>query len=67
MLKMLGLVIIAGVVGYMVGLFGGMFLVDAFSTNTHDKALEAAMTGAFVIGPGIAAGAILGVIIYYKR
>lgn len=37
--------------GYLLGLFGGMLLIPLFSSNTHDRGLEAAMTSAFVIGP----------------
>ncbi len=40
-----------GVVGYVVGLFGGMGLVYLLSSNQHDQSAEAAMTGAFVVGP----------------
>ena len=29
----------------------GYFLVEGLSSNTHDRSLEAAMTGAFVVGP----------------
>ncbi|MFO0731288.1 MAG: hypothetical protein U0231_02635 [Nitrospiraceae bacterium] len=31
-----------------------MLLIQLLSSNTHDKSLEAAMTGAFVIGPACA-------------
>lgn len=37
--------------GYLLGLFGGMLLINLFSSNTHDRGMEAAMTSAFVIGP----------------
>lgn len=40
-----------GVVGYFVGLFGGIGLVYLLSSNQHDQSVEAAMTGAFVVGP----------------
>jgi TRAP-type C4-dicarboxylate transport system permease small subunit len=42
------------IAGYLVGLFGGMWLITLLSSNRHDKAMEAAMTSAFVIGPVIA-------------
>lgn len=46
---------------YLVGAFGGGYLVYALSSNQHDLDVEAAMTGAFVLGPlaaiiGFAAG-----------
>jgi hypothetical protein len=37
--------------GYLLGLFGGMLLINLFSPNSHDRGMEAAMTSAFVIGP----------------
>jgi hypothetical protein len=37
--------------GYLVGAFGGGFLVNALSSNQFDRSVEAAMTGAFVTGP----------------
>jgi uncharacterized membrane protein YeaQ/YmgE (transglycosylase-associated protein family) len=40
--------------GYVIGAFCGGYLVSRFSANTHDRSIEAAMTGAFVIGPIIA-------------
>lgn len=47
------------VVGYLVGAIAGYGLTELFSTNRHDKALEAAMTAAFVAGP---IGAVLGLV-----
>jgi hypothetical protein len=40
--------------------FAGYFLIDWFSSNTHDRSVEAAMTSAFVLGP---LGAIVGFIV----
>jgi hypothetical protein len=40
-----------GVVGYIAGAVGGGLLVNTLSSNTFDRETEAAMTGAFVIGP----------------
>lgn len=50
-MKTFGLALVAAMGGYIAGLFGGMLLVEDFSSNAHDKSMEAAMTGAFVIGP----------------
>ena len=36
---------------YIVGAFGGGWLVSVLSSNQHDRSIEAAMTGAFVLGP----------------
>ncbi len=50
-MKTFGLSLLSGVGGYFIGLFGGMWLINSFSSNTHDRSVEAAMTAAFVIGP----------------
>lgn len=48
--------------GYLLGAFGGGYLVNALSSNTHDVSVEAAMTGAFVLGPAAALiGAVVGI------
>jgi hypothetical protein len=41
-------------VGYLIGAFGGGWLVTKLSSNVHDRSTEAAMTGAFVYGPVLA-------------
>lgn len=46
------------VLGAVIGAFAVGGLVQLLSSNTHDKSLEVAMTGAFVGGP---LGAIFGV------
>lgn len=60
MLRRVGFGILWGLVGYLCGAFGGGWLVAQMSSNTFDRDVEAAMTGAFVTGPlvGIAAFAI---------
>lgn len=45
--------------GYVVGAFGGGYLIELLSSNRHDRSVEAAMTGAFVTGP---IGAVVGAI-----
>jgi hypothetical protein len=40
--------------GYLIGAFGGGWLVTKLSSNMHDRSTEAAMTGAFVYGPVLA-------------
>ena len=44
--------------GYLLGAGIGALLVDALSSNTHDKSVESVMTAAFVTGP---LGAVLGI------
>jgi len=52
------------VLGYVLGAVGGGFLISALSSNTHDRSVEAAMTGAFVTGPLIA---VVGFIVGFVR
>lgn len=59
MLKIIGLSFLALVGGYFVGLFAGMALISKFSSNQHDKSMEAATTAAFVVGPACAILAVL--------
>lgn len=66
-MKLFGLSLLAAIVRYFIGLFGGMSLVETFSSNAHDRSMEAAMTAAFVIGPVAALVAVLVTIIYGLR
>jgi hypothetical protein len=51
MMRRLGRGLLYAVPGYIVGAFGGGWLVSVVSSNPHDRSVEAAMTGAFVLGP----------------
>ena len=51
MMRRVGFGVLWGFVGYLCGAFGGGWLVTQMSSNTHDRELEAAMTGALVFGP----------------
>lgn len=62
-MKTFGLAVLAAIGGYLIGLFCGMFLIEAFSSNRHDQSVEAAMTGAFVIGPLMAVTAVIMVLV----
>ena len=50
-IKRVALSFALGLLGYVIGLFGGLGLVLLLSSNEHDRSVEAAMTGAFVVGP----------------
>ena len=50
-MKTLGLALLAAVVGYAVGTFASMALIERFSSNQYDRSVEAAMTSALVVGP----------------
>ena len=56
----------AAVAGYLVGAFGGGWLVSMFS-SASDRSTEAAMTGAFVYGPAVACAAFLGTLVVTGR
>jgi hypothetical protein len=58
--KRIAMALLGGLLGYALGAFGGGYLVSELSSNTHDGSMEAAMTGAFVLGPlaGLAGAAV---------
>ena len=66
-MKTFGLVVLAAIVGYVIGLFSGMFLIETFSSNRYDRSVEASMTGAFVIGPVMAVTAVIMVLVVRAR
>jgi hypothetical protein len=49
---------------YLLGAFGGGYLISVMSSNTHDRSVEAAMTGALVCGP---IAAIIGFVVGAAR
>ena len=51
MLRSLAFAFAWGLAGYLIGAFGGGWLITKLSSNMHDRSTEAAMTGAFVLGP----------------
>lgn len=62
------LIVLAGAIGgYLAGAFGGGWLVSVLSSNPHDRSLEAAMTGAFVLGPLGAAVGLIAALLLTKR
>ncbi|MCC6713659.1 MAG: hypothetical protein IT496_00350 [Gammaproteobacteria bacterium] len=56
--------LVVALAAYLAGAFGGGALLLQYSSNTHDRGLEAAMTGAFVFGP---VAAIIGFLVAYHR
>lgn len=56
-MKRLAIIVCAAIIGYVVFAFCGYWMISLLSSNMHDRAIESAMTGVFVIGP---LGAILG-------
>lgn len=57
LLKRLGLGLLFAIIGCVVAAIAGYFLILEFSSNMHDRSLEASMTGIFFFGP---AGAVIG-------
>ena len=51
---------------YGIGAFVGGWLVSVFSSNRHDRSVEAAMTGAFVIGPLVAVVAFVATLLLLR-
>jgi len=64
MLRHIGHGLLWALVGYGIGAFVGYGLVSTLSSNAHDRSVEAAMTAAFVFGPG---AAILGFVVGLVR
>ncbi len=54
MFKTLLVSFLAGVAGYIAGVLIGIVLVNLLSSNRHDRAQEAVMTGFFFVGPAAA-------------
>ena len=44
-----------------------MLLIETFASNTHDKSIAAAMTGAFVFGPLVVVAVIITLIFRSRR
>lgn len=59
--------LLAAILGYVVGLFGTMAAIELFSSNTHDKSMEAAMTGAFVGGPLMAVISVITILALRRK
>lgn len=59
------LLCLAGLIaGYIIGAGLGAAAIQLFSSNTHDKGMEMAMTSAFVTGP---IGAVIGAVVAWVR
>jgi len=63
-MKRFALSLLFGIIGYIAAAFVGYFLIDYFSSNTHDRGMEAAMTSVFVFGP---LGGVLAFIVAFVR
>ncbi len=60
-MKRFGIALVYAIGGYVVAAFARYFLIGEFSSNTHDRSVEAAMTSVFAWGPlGAAVAFIIG-------
>jgi hypothetical protein len=50
-MRTFGFMVLAALVGYAAGAAIGYGLISTFSSNRHDRSVEAAMTAVFVFGP----------------
>ncbi len=66
-MRTFGVALLAAILGYIVGLFGTMAAIELFSSNTHDKSMEAAMTGAFAGGPLIAIISVIAILVLRRK
>ena len=65
-MKRLGIALLWAIGGYLLGAFGGGWLVSEFSSNIHDRSVEAAMTGAFFFGPALAVLAFIVAMVWRR-
>jgi hypothetical protein len=63
-MKRFGIAFLYAIGGYVVAAFASYLLIGAFSSNTHDRSVEAAMTSVFAWGP---LGAVVAFIVGFVR
>lgn len=63
-MKRFGIALAYSLLGYVAMALLGYVAIGQFSTNVHDRQLEATMTAAFVTGP---LGAVIGFIVGFMR
>ncbi|MDQ6827998.1 MAG: hypothetical protein M3081_03935 [Gemmatimonadota bacterium] len=61
--RRLGFGLLFGIIGFLIAAIASYFLVQRFSSNAHDRSLEASMTSVFFFGPiGRLIGLIAGIV-----
>ena len=50
-MKYIGIGLLTGIIGYVIVACLSYFLIGKFSSNGHDRSVEASMTSIFVFGP----------------
>jgi len=67
-LRRIGFGLLFAFIGFMVAAIASYFLILEFSSNTHDRSVEASMTSVFFFGPvGGLAGLVSGVVFGGRR
>ncbi|CAN5628754.1 hypothetical protein BH09BAC4_BH09BAC4_23390 [soil metagenome] len=61
-MKSIGIGFLVSIIGYILSAFLSYVLIHKFSSNNHDRSVEASMTSIFVFGP---IGFILSFIVGY--
>lgn len=56
-MKRFAIGLLCAIAGFVIAAFVGYVLIDTFSSNLHDRSVEAVMTSVFVLGP---LGAVIG-------
>ena len=67
LLRRLGFGLLFAVAGFIVAAIASYFLILGFSSNMHDRSVEAAMTSAFFFGPVGSVIAFVGGVIFGGR
>ena len=63
-MKRFAIALLWGIGGYAITALTGYVLIDHLSSNVHDRAMEAAMTSIFVVGP---LGAVAAFVVAFVR
>lgn len=63
-MRRFGIGILCAIAGYLIAAIAGYFMIAQFSSNMHDRSVEAAMTSIFFFGP---AAAVIGFIVGFIR
>ena len=67
MFKRLALALLFAAIAFLVAAAGSYFMILAFSANTHDRSIEAAMTSLLICAPIAGLLGFLGGLIYGRR
>jgi hypothetical protein len=63
-MRRFGVGLLCAIAGYLIAAVAGYFLITQFSSNMHDRSVEASMTGIFFFGP---LGAVIAFIVGFIR